>query len=349
MAFNDYVAEITNTIPGLEAPAAIKYLNRAWALVRAIRKWSFLIQFKDLYAPPIVTAGTVTATQFSPTITFDAAAIAALNASPSLPPIASQSIGVGRQFRLGSASSSGTFNNAGSVYSLQTYNNITGVATLDRPFSDNAGGSLLQYMVYRCYFEPPVTDFIRYISVTNYASGYAIIRDALNVPQESLDIFDPQRQSTGDAYSLSPLVTDYQNPNNAGGTIAHEFYPHPTNPAVYRALYERQGSDLSPTQDFPNTFIGQAGQDAVIHKALELACDWALMNVPNRAELQQTNWVLAKEGQKEHFKEAIIQALKKDDEIRPRLPMRVGKYYANFPPGGQWLQSHALPLSALQG
>lgn len=340
MAFADYVAELTTTIPGLEAPAAIKFVNRAWAEIRDIRKWSFLTQLKDVYAPPIVSAGTVTVTQFSPAITFDATAIAALNASQAQPPIASTSVGVGRQFRIGSVGSSNiNFNSAGAVYSLLTYNSGTGAATIDRPFAGNSG-ALQQYMVYRCYFEPPVTDFVRYKAVTNYTSGYGIIRDALNVPQESLAIFDPQRESTGDAYYLSPLMTDYQNPNAVGGTIAHEFYPHPTNPAIYTCLFQRRGTDLSPTQDLPNTFPPHV----LIHRALMLACDWALKNVPNRPELQGTNWVIAKESEDKDFRGTIITAMKQDDEITPIQPVRVGRYFAQFPPGGQWLQSHSLPL-----
>lgn len=348
MAFADYVAELTTTVPGLEAPAAIKYLNRAWAEIRDIRQWSFLTQNKDMYAPPIVQAGTVTTTQFSPTIQFDATAIAALNASPMLPPIAAVPVGVGRQFRIGSSPSANQISNAGSVYSLLTYDPVAGVATLDRPYAGNSG-SLQQYLVYRAYFEPPVTDFLRFISVTNYVSGYGIIRDALNVPQESLSIFDPQRQSTGDAYSLSPFMTDYQNPQASGGTMAFEFYPHPTNPAVYTGLFRRRGTDLSPTQDLPITFLTGAGKEALIHRSLMHCCDWALMNVPNRPELQQTNWVLAKEEKVKMFRETIMLAIKNDDEIQPKLPMKVGKYYSQFPPGGQWLQSHALPLSAIQG
>lgn len=344
MAFADYVAEVTNSVPGLEAPAAAKFVNRAWKEIRDIRKWSFLTQNKDLYAPAIVSAGTVTTTQFSPNITFDAAAIAALNASPSLPPIAGVPVGVGRQFRIGTSPSLTQISQAGTVYSLQTYDPVGGGATLDRPYA-GASGSLQPYLVYRAYFEPPTTDFVRYISVTNYQSGYAIIRDALNVPQESLAIYDPQRQSTGDAYCLSSFMTDYQNPNNAGGTIAHEFWPHPTNPAVYTGLFRRRGTDLSPTQDLPNTFP----DSVLIQRAMMHACQWALENVPSRPELQGTNWVIAKESREKMFREDLILAIKQDDEIQPLIAARVGKYYAQFPPGGMWLQSHALPLSAIQG
>jgi hypothetical protein len=346
LAFADYIAELTQ-IPGLEAPAAIKFIQRAWKEIRDVRTWSFLVQNKDLYAPQIVIAGTVTVTQFSPNIQFDAQAIAALNASPALPPIAAQSVGVGRQFRVGAVIgtvANPALNNSGAVYSLLTYDPVGGGATLDRPFAGN-GGPLQQYMVYRCYFEPPVTDFLRYIAVTNYTSGYAIIRDALSVPQESLAIFDPQRQSTGDAYSLSPFMTDYQNPNNPGGTIAHEFYPHPTNAAVYTGLFRRRGTDLSPTQDLPNTFP----DSVLMARAFVHAADWALSNVPNKPELQGTNWVLFREGKEKMYRENLILAIKQDDEIFVKPSLRVGKYYATFPPGGQWLQSHALPLSTMQG
>lgn len=347
MAFNDYLSELVSSIPRMSAPLATLLVNRAWAEIRDIRVWSFLQQAKDLYAPPIVFAGTASVTQFSPNITFDATAIAALNASQSLPPIASQSIGVGRQFRVGSVGSSQiSLNNAGAVYTLLTYDPITGAATLDRPYADvTATGS--QYMVYKAYFEPPVTDFVYYRSIVNVSTGYGIIRDALSVPQESLAIFDPERQSTGDAYYLSPFVTDYQNPQAtppATGTIAHEFYPHPTNPATYQCFYVRRGTALSPTQDLPQTFPSHV----LVHRARMHCCDWALMNVANYTELQGTNWVLAKKEATDMFRETLILAIKQDDQFAPRMPMRVGRWYQQFPLGGQWLQSHALPPGYMQ-
>lgn len=342
MPFNDYVAEMIGAIPRLSPPYAIALINRAWAEIRDIRQWSFLLQTKNIPVPAQVSTGTVSVTQFSTAITFDANAIAALNASQSSPPIASTSVGVGRQFRIASQGGSSLISNAGPLYTLLTYNSGTGAATLDQPYQDKTGVGLA-FLVYKAYYEPPVTDFVGYRSITNYTSGYAIIRDALNVPQESLNVFDPQRQSTGDAYYISPFVTDYINPSGTG-VPAHEWYPHPVNISTYVVLFERRGQALSPTQDLPSTFPPHV----LMHRALWHGCRWALQNVPMMPELQATNWVQAIKENRDAFNEAIILAIKQDDQFFPKMPMRVGRYYSQFPLGGQWLQSHALPPGYLQ-
>ena len=341
MAFQDYVAELIAAVPRLSPPLAIILVNRAWAEIRDIRMWSFLLQSKSIAVPAVVSAGTVSVTQFSDTITFDATARAALNASQISPPIASTSIGVGRQFRIAGGGSS-LISNTGPLYTMLTYNSSTGVTQLDQPYQDKSGVAQ-GYLVYKAYYEPPVPDFVKYRVITNYTSGYGIVRDALNVPQESLAIFDPQRQSTGDAYYISPFVTDYINPSGTG-VPAHEFYPHPTVPSTYVELFERRGQALSPTQDLPSTFPSHV----LIHRAMMHGCDWALKNVPMMAELQSTNWVTAKQSAEASFRETLILAIKQDDQFFPLMPMRVGRYYSQFPLGGQWLQSHALPPGYMQ-
>jgi len=291
--------------------------------------------------PGIVTAGTVAVTQFSPSITFDATAIAALNASQLSPPIASTSIGQGRQFRVGSQAST-LIANSGPLYTILTYNSVTGVTTLDQPYQDKTGSGLL-YQVYKAYYEPPVTDFVAYRSIVNKTSGYAITRDSLNVPQESLDVFDPQRQSQGDAYYVSPFLTDYINPSGTG-VPAHEWYPHPTFLATYDVFFVRRGQALSPTQDVPSTFPSHV----LMHRAMMHGCDWAMKNLAMFPELQLTNWVQAKKEAKDSFRDTLILAIKQDDQFMPNMPMRVGRYYSQFPLGGQWLQSHALPPGYMQ-
>jgi hypothetical protein len=184
---------------------------------------------------------------------------------------------------------------------------------------------------------------VRYRAIVNKTSGYAIVRDALNVPQESLDVFDPQRQSTGDAYYCSPFVTDYINPSGTG-VPAHEFYPHPIVPSTYDVLYIRRGQALSASQDLPGTFPSHV----LVHRAMMHGCDWAMKNLAMFPELQLTNWVQAKQSAVDSFRETIILAIKQDDQFFPHMPMRVGRYYSQFPLGGQWLQSHALPPGYMQ-
>ncbi len=105
MAFIDYWRELEGTYPKMPGTLAQIYVNRAWSDVRDAGPWSFLQGFGVLVCPAVISAGSVTVTQFSTTIVADATAAAALNAVvSSTPPLASTSLGVGRQIKVGAGS-----------------------------------------------------------------------------------------------------------------------------------------------------------------------------------------------------------------------------------------------------
>lgn len=328
--FSKLITELEGAIPHLPRIHAAQLVTRSWEEICDLRSWSFLVQYADIYAPLLIQAGAVTVLLGSNIVLADATAKAALNLvalSPNPVPPLSGEIGTCRQFRVGSSTASGP------IYNISAYDSISGLITLDRPYTgDNATGQ--PYLVYKCYYSLPSTNFLKYDSIVNPFSGYGIIRDALNVPQQSLNIFDPQRCSFGDAYYLSPFR------DTITGNIVHEFYPHPQTNTTYQALYRVFATPFDIATDLPATMPYYL----VAHRSYMQACDWALQNVGNFPELAQTNWVLAKKSRQSDFESARIMAIKRDDAISPMLPVRCGRYYANFPMGGQWLQSHALPL-----
>jgi hypothetical protein len=330
MAFNDYVSELFTTIPRLPQPFAATLINRAFYNIRDTRLWSWLVGYDDIYAPPIITAGTATVTQGSSTVTVDSNATTAINlvalGNYPVPPVASTQLGVGRQFRI-------PVNQGGPYYNIIGWNGA-GILTLDRPWSDpNSTNS--SYTISKCYYAVPTAsfsatpDFVRYLTITNKTSGYTIRGKRLIYSQAKLNAVDPQRGGTGDAYVVATYKPDAQ------GNPVHEWYPNPVNPATYACFFQRRGLPLSPTNDIPNTLP----VPLLMARAYILAADWCLANVATFPDLGNTNWVAYRQIQQGLYQELLIQCIKQDDELMTQLPMMYG-YEFDFPLGGQFLQSH---------
>lgn len=323
MAFRDYYSELIGTIPHLPPPLARTLINRAWKDIRDLRLWSWLIGYGDIVAPAQITAGTVTTTLGSTVVQLDAAAAAALQpVALANPPVSSSLLGQGRQIRMGVQSSSGP------LYTIVAADFTANTLTLDRAYAA-VGGAGQTYQCYKAYYAPPDTDFLRYLTITNMTSGYSITGRKLYYDQTKLNLIDPQRGAKGDAYLLAAFSVD------STGRPVTEWYPHPTNLAVYNCIYRRRGVDLSETVDLPATFPSTA----LIHRAMMHAAQWATANVATFPELGQTNWMMFIQARQSMFKETIIQAIKQDDEIFPRLPTVQGSGF-DFPLGGEFLQSH---------
>src|SRR4051812_13765250 len=147
----DLVGDITTSIPSMSALIAENYVKRAYRMIQDMREWSFnIVVNAQLFAPQIITAGTISATFNSTTITADATAKAALNAvALSQPILASPVLGIGRQIRVGNSTPNGP------VYSMVAYNTTTGEITIDRPFGENTV-TASPYQCYRIYYANPL-------------------------------------------------------------------------------------------------------------------------------------------------------------------------------------------------
>lgn len=326
MAFRDYCSELVGVIPRLPYPYAQTLINRAWSNIRDQRLWSWLVGTGDILSADNITAGSMTTAQNSITVIADAGATSALNAVVfSNPPLASPMLGQGRQIRIGVTGSGGP------VYSIVTWDGA-GTITIDRPYVDPTNssiGSNQSYQCYKCYFEPPTQDFLRYLTIRNMRAGYSIRGKKLYYTQQKLNAVDSQRGGTGDAYIVSEFRA------NKAGAPVHEWYPHPVNGAVYNCLYQRRGVDLSNTVDLPTTLPSSL----LMAKAMAHAATWAQANVSTYPELAGTNWSMFRSEMQAQYKDELIQAIKQDDEISPITPFLQGSYF-DFPLGGQFLQGH---------
>src|ERR1700751_395425 len=98
MAFADMITEVKGSVPKLSVLLAKKLINRSWKEVRDKNLWSFLLEEGSWMSPSQINTGTVSVTRGSNSITFNAAAITAINADQALN--ASWSLITQRQFRI---------------------------------------------------------------------------------------------------------------------------------------------------------------------------------------------------------------------------------------------------------
>lgn len=337
--FQNAVAELIGTVPKLPPLHAQQLINRAWAKVRDFRLWSFnVVADAQIFVPAIITAGAITTTFGSVTVTVNAAAATALNSVVlSTPPLAG-GLGIGRQIRL--SQSSGLSSPTGPNYSIVSWDGVN-TLTLDKPFGE---GTLANsaYQCFKCYFAAPGLPYtsqtadpglVRFLSIVNRNTGYSFRGANLNWSQERLNAIDPQRGGQGDAY----IQANYG--RTSVGLPVFELYPNPTNFTTYYATYLTRWPNLSPSVDLPQMPYQLA--DLVVIGAKVLAAQWALANVVTFAELGGTNWVAYANMMQSDFKDALIQCIKVDDEIMPGEVRRQGSGF-QWPLGGAFLQGHDL-------
>jgi len=326
MAFIDYWRELEGTYPKMPGTLAQIYVNRAWSDVRDAGPWSFLQGFGVLVCPAVISAGSVTVTQFSTTIVADATAAAALNAVvSSTPPLASTSLGVGRQIKVGAGSI------VANILTWQFNQPSAGLGTMtvDIPWQ-GASAATQPYTCYRAYYAAPSTDFLRYTSVNNPVQGYCIVGENLAKTQEWLNATDPQRGSTGDPYRVVAYLPD------ATGRPVHELWPGPQNGYGLYAVYQKRGVNLTNAVDLPATFPSSL----VLERAHYYACDWAGKNVGQFKELRGVAWEGSKVMHLKKYQDDMSKARRQDKEIFVSGIIRQGQYWG-FPWDGNWLQSHA--------
>lgn len=302
----DLAADLTGQIPGLPRLYAMKLVNKALEQMQLEYLWSWNIGTGILVIPDAVNAGTVAVAKFSNSITFNAAALAALNASPvATVPITS------RQFRLPN----------GPIYNILAYNNTTGVAQLDRIYLEDTNATA-GYLVYRVYYDPPSTDgvtpnvdFLRYLSVLNYTQGYAITGRRLYMSQAQLDMRDPLRGAFGQPYYLSAYKETPNNPANFGavnqGFMQYELWPHCTFGQGLKAIYEKRHVDLTAGQYIP----AQASGPLLQYKMLEHGFRWALQNAGRIPELKGVDWRFPLAEVQKKYTYELVGAKRNDKEI----------------------------------
>src|SRR5271156_2037249 len=146
-------AELRGSVAKLPFAYTGTLVNRAWKETREANLWSFNLFESSWISPPLVTSGTCSVLQGSPTVTFDPlVAVPALVAASTNYSLITQ-----RQFRGGSVAGISQIN-------IIAFNPLTGIATLDRMYADStiSSGS---FSVYQVYYVPPMADFLGWLSV----------------------------------------------------------------------------------------------------------------------------------------------------------------------------------------
>lgn len=256
-------AELRGCVPKLSYSYARTLVNRAWKKVRESHLWSFNIFYSAWISPSMITTGTVAATTGSPNITFDANAIAAINAFQTANPYV---LVTQLQFRVP----------VGSIYSLIAYNSTTGAAILDTPFLD-AGGAALGFQLYQLYYTPPMKDFLGWISIRNSQMFYSL---ELKHTRAEVDQRDPQRTvylwpTWAVAWGIDQRGAGTPNASSTLGYPLFELWGQPVAPFTYQCYGIRRGTDLVQPGD---TLPTQVGEDCVMALARVYAYEWAEAN-----------------------------------------------------------------------
>jgi hypothetical protein len=295
MAFIDMQTELRGAVPKLPISFAPTLINRAWRRIRESHLWSFNIIEHAWFSPAMVTAGTVTVTQGLSTITFDATAITALNASNSLVSAITQ-----RQIRVGT----------GGIYSIIAYNSGTGAATLDRIWFDPSAAASA-YQVYQVYYPAPVLDYLMPISVRN---PQMFLDLDLTKTREWLDRCDPQRFQYSWPSAVIPWGIDTRGagtttPSATLGFQLYEFWGQPIQPLTYQCYGLRRGVDLVlPTDTLPV----QVGEDLIAERAKPWAYEWAMANQSITPRNSGPDWKFLTGEAKDNYKHMLIDYKRND-------------------------------------
>lgn len=322
----EMAAELTGSIPGLSNLFARKYINQALEEIQRDYLWSWNIAQGVLVVPEAVTAGAVATVQYSQTVTFDATARAALNAANNNPLITK------RQFRVPSS---------GPIYSITAYDTVTGVATLDRIYTEPSDPTA-EYTVYRAYYEPcsvdgitANTDFLRYLSINNDINGYSIYGKRLYMTRAELNRRDPLRGAIGLPYYLANYI-----PTSAG-QMQYEMWPHCTSQLGLLCTFQKRHTDLTANQSLPL----QAPIVLLRYAALKLSYRWALQNQGRVPELKGVDWRFALAEANKTYDQELVRAKKNDKEIVLKIFRPGSGWSMDFqgPVDSTFMQSHGVP------
>jgi hypothetical protein len=252
--------EVTGLVPKFPADYAKTLVQRAWRDVRRQNLWSFLLYESNWTSPAILNAGTVTVTQGLSTITFNAAASAAINAVALMPP----SPVTQRQFRVGI----GTIYN---IWGLNAANPSAVVLTLDRNYQEPSGAGI-PYSIYQCYYPSPVQDFWCWMSVRDMINYNTLITTA---KRAEIDQRDPQRTIYYIPTHVLPYETDLNPSSPTYRNLMFELWGQPQYVLTYQLYLLRKGMAFNADSD---TLPPQIGEDCVIALASKYAYQWAEAN-----------------------------------------------------------------------
>jgi len=253
--------ELTGAIPKMPIDYAKTIINRAYKDIRRQNLWSFQLFESNWVSPNLISAGTVSVTQGTNTIVFNATASAAIIAAAGIGPFPTPI--TQRQFRIVNST----------IYNIWAYDATGGVVTLtlDRPYTDSTNAAS-GYMIYQIYYPVPMQDFLSWINVRDIINYNDLITE---LTRKEIDFRDPQRT----IFYLPTHCVGYQNDQNpnspTSGWMMYELWGGILYQIVYQLYGIRKGTDLVNDEDvLPNAL----GEDCVMALSRYYAYEWAEAN-----------------------------------------------------------------------
>lgn len=308
MPFIDMISELTGIVPKLPYNYAKTLINRAVADTYRKSLWSFQLFETNWVSPNLLTAGHAAVTQGLNTVTFDTTARAAINAigpGPIPTPITS------RQFRVAIST----------VYNIWAYNSTTGVATLDRPYTDVTAAAT-GYQILQCYYAPPYSDFKAWINVRDMMNF-----NNLNIyhSRKDMDFRDPQRTLWWIPTDVVPFAPDQNPASPTYGYLLSELWGPPMQQLTYQNYGLRKGPALvNDTDKLPLAI----GEDCIMALGRSYAYEWAEANKNDIPREQVSDYKFLIGLAKAEYKRLYTEYRKDDreqvdnwyDVRRPRMP-----------------------------
>jgi hypothetical protein len=289
-SFLELTRELSGSIPKLSDLLAANLINQTWAELRDSHRWSWLIAEDAFVIPGLLSGGTMTATQFSTAVQADAAANLLLMTHVFGPPPL-----VGRQFRISTP-----------TYNIVAYDPPSGILTLDRPYLEQSQVAT-NWVVFQRYYPAPSIDFLKFLTIVNPIKGYSIPEERCGWTRQQLDIRDPQRGATGDAY----YVAFYHN-HPQSGIPTYELWPCPTHAVGMPYLYLKRGEDFINDDD---TLPATIPSYSFLQLAHYHGCMWAAKNAARFVELGRVNWLQLATGHLAIYEKWLQKAKVADEEI----------------------------------
>ena len=300
--------ELIGTVDGIDPFSAKKFVNRSYLDICNQREWGFLRGRAVVQIPDAVTTGTVSLTQFSTSIQFDAAAAAVLDVFGLNPPITQCQIKIGV---------------LGGAYSITEYT-AGGAAVLDRAYQGETD-TAATYTLLRCFVSPP-DDFLRFISINDTLRSKTMMFGP-QWTQQTLDRYDPQRIDTSEPYIFATYI--YRD-----GHTQYEIWPNPTVGQIFLCEYRKRGVDLVSGDDLPDAI----GADLVLSRAKYHAYEYGSLHATQAWKAQNfAQW--AKEANTDYM--VKLRDYKKLDKAQNPDTVVVANDWAGFIYDSSWIQSHA--------
>jgi hypothetical protein len=285
--FRDLYMELGGIVPKIPVKYCKTLVNRARADVYRKSLWSFQLFEASWFSPALITGGTVTTTQGSASITFNATAAALITAAGGC---------VGRQFRIG----------VNTIYTIWAWTSPT--ATLDRLYCETgAVGS--PYSIFQCYYPAPMRDLKSFISVRDPINSIDLITTR---NREWVDEHDPQRQNYRQPTHVVPYMLDQNSASPTFGWMLFELWGQPQYQLPYIIYGVRKGTDLILDTDTLPTAIGE---DCVMALAKKYAYEWAEANKGESPRMQGPDFRFLIGDADVQFKELYREYRKDDREI----------------------------------